>query len=72
LDTSFASTTDGHTPEKQPLLDDDIEMISENLERKVLVKDEVLDALKRSCSYANNEISNYSLSITKIGGTKAV
>jgi hypothetical protein len=63
LDTSFASTAEGQTPEKQPPLDDDIDMISENLEKKVLVKDEVLETLKRSCSYANNEISNYSMSI---------
>jgi len=64
LDTSFASTAEGQTPEKQAPLDDDIDMISENLEKKVLVKDELVEMLKRSCSYANNEISNYSLSIT--------
>jgi hypothetical protein len=59
LDTSFASTTDGHTPEKQVPMEDDIDMISENLEKKVLVKDEVFENLKKSYSYANNEISNY-------------
>jgi hypothetical protein len=59
LDTSFASTTDGHTPEKKVQLEEDIDMISENLEKKVLVKDEVFENLKKSYSYANNEISNY-------------
>jgi hypothetical protein len=40
-------------------VEDDIDMISENLEKKVLVKDEVFENLKKSYSYANNEISNY-------------
>ena len=47
---------------------DDVEMVSEDLKRNPLISEEQLNQLKESYSYANNEISNYKLSILKIGG----